>query len=150
MQVSFISNSIQKSPAFKGLWGTPKIDAAVTTDSVYNHSEQFYYPFKDEQPEDIKNAIISRADSFSAGWEDSLGDTVYINATVNLMDTLPFSKDEYRKYKAGKYNNDEYVKERTLIENSLEENNLTKYKNSLPSNEKKSIKSFFKRIFKSE
>ena len=151
MKVSSIAPyKYQKTPAFKGLWGDPKVDSAISTDSIYNHSQEFYYPFKDEQDSDIKNAIDSHSDSFEAGWDETLGDTIMISATVSLMERLPFTKEEYQNYKKGKYDADKFAEKRLLIENSLETNKLSKYKNHLTDdkNADSGVVGFFKRIFK--
>lgn len=151
MKVSSIAPyKCQKTPAFNGLWGDPKVDSSISTDSVYTRIQEFYYPFKNEYEPDIKKAIENRTDSFIVRADETLGDSITVLSTVAVMESLPFTKEEYQNYKKGKYNDAANTEKRLLIESSLEVNKLLKHKNSLiaDKNSNRGVVSFFKRIFK--
>ena len=55
MKISNINSLHIAKPVFKGLWGEPQNDTVADYDCIYSHTDEFYYPFKDETNEQTNN-----------------------------------------------------------------------------------------------
>ena len=148
--LSNIYSSSLTSPVFKGLWAEPQNDTVVDSDFIYSHTDEFYYPFKDETNEQINNVVKTNSKSLITSFGEIAGNIVYFTTFVNVDKTLPFTEEEFKNYKLGKYNKDKDIFQKELIENTLDVNGLEKYKNSDEHKKKTNtgIKGFFKKIFK--
>ena len=150
MKISNMNSLHFNTPVFKGLWGEPQNDTVAGYDCIYSHTDEFYYPFKDETNEQINNVVKTKSKSLITGFGETTGNMVHFTTFVNVDDTLPFTEEEFKNYKLGKYNADKDLFQKELIESSLDINGLEKYKNSdePQKDSAEGIKGFFKRIFK--
>lgn len=86
-----------KMQSFNGLWGRNSrnidIDAVL---SIPTHYETcYYYPFKDESAEQIKEVVKQNS---SAEMITEEGQSKYIVKSCKVCTTLPFSKAQFDEY----------------------------------------------------
>ena len=95
MNISKINIAYNNS--FKGLWGETKYKTDI--DTVMNIQKsvetKYYYPFADESPEEISSIVKSNTNArmYTANKNYSLKE-------CKVGVPLPFTKQEYEKYKA--------------------------------------------------
>ena len=83
---------------FRGLWGEPQSDTVVDSDCIYSHTDEFYYPFKDETNDQINNVVKTKSKSLIT----IFGETA-----------------EFKNYKLGKYNEDKDIYKKDLLKAHL-------------------------------
>jgi len=93
-----ISQICIQNPTFNGLWSKRERPVGCDMYTTYTDIENFYYPFSDETKPSIDDAIREKTYCItSPGLNDF--ETEEVNSTVKVMEKLPFTAEEFHKYK---------------------------------------------------